>query len=166
MMDSGSLLLLLFAAVVVLTAVALWRVAGRLRDLEAQRGQPEQSLLLLQREIESARSEARQAQSTTLDSVRQELGRFSTQMTAQMGQVGSGVASELRHVNEVMGSVQGSLGKLGEVTQRVFDIGKDISGLEQILRSPKVRGGLGEAFLEGLLGQMRARETYEMQNAF
>jgi DNA recombination protein RmuC len=65
-----------------------------------------------------------------------------------------------------MGAVQGSLGKLGEVTQRVFDIGKDIAGLEQILRSPKVRGGLGESFLEGLLGQMLPREHYELQYAF
>ena len=65
-----------------------------------------------------------------------------------------------------MGSVQGSLGKLGEVTQRVFDIGKDIAGLEQILRSPKVRGGLGETFLEGLLGQMLPREHYDLQHTF
>ena len=83
-----------------------------------------------------------------------------------MGQVGTGVARELQHVNQVMGSVQGSLGKLGEVTQRVFDIGKDIAGLEQILRSPKVRGGLGESFLEGLLGQMLPREHYDLQHTF
>ncbi len=69
-------------------------------------------------------------------------------------------------MSQVMGAVQGSLGKLGEVTQRVFDIGKDIAGLEQILRSPKVRGGLGESFLEGLLGQMLPREHYELQHAF
>ncbi len=166
MMDQNTLTLALFAVVVVLTAAALWRVAGRLRDLEARRSQPDPSVLLLQREIEAARSESRQAQSATLESVRQELGRFSAQMTAQMGQVGTGVATELRHVGEVMGSVQGSLGKLGEVTQRVFDIGKDIAGLEQILRSPKVRGGLGESFLEGLLGQMLPREHYELQHAF
>ena len=165
-MDGNVLGLSLFAAVVVLTALALWRVAGRLKGIEAARAQPDQSLLLLQREIETARSEARQGQSETLASVRQELQHFATQMASQMGQVGSGVQKELHHVSEVMGAVQGSLGKLGEVTQRVFDIGKDIAGLEQILRSPKVRGGLGESFLEGLLGQMLPREHYELQYAF
>jgi len=167
-MDGGLLLLvlLLFAAVVALTALALWRVAGRLKELEAARGQPDQAMLLLQREIETARGEARHAQSETLTSVRQELQHFTAQMASQMGQVGSGVQRELQHVGQVMGAVQGSLGKLGEVTQRVFDIGKDIAGLEQILRSPKVRGGLGESFLESLLSQMLPREHYELQYAF
>jgi DNA recombination protein RmuC len=162
----GTLLLVLFAAVVILTALALWRVAGRMKEIQADRGQPDQALLLLQREIESARGEARRAQSDTLASVRQELQHFTAQMATQMGQVGSGVQRELQNVGQVMGAVQGSLGRLGEVTQRVFDIGKDIAGLEQILRSPKVRGGLGETFLEGLLGQMLPREHYELQYGF
>ena len=164
--DPGVVLVVGVAAVVVLAAVALWRVARRLKELEASRGQPDQSVLLLQREIETARTEARLAQAETIGSVRQELQHFSSHMTVQMGQVGTGVARELQHVNQVMGSVQGSLGKLGEVTQRVFDIGKDIAGLEQILRSPKVRGGIGESFLEGLLGQMLPREHYDLQHTF
>jgi len=152
--------------VVILAAGALWRVAVRLRELETARHQPEQPLLLLQREIESARAEARQGQSEALASVRQELQQFTSHMTSQMGQVGTGVQQQLQHVGDVVGAVQGSLGKLGEVTQRVFDIGRDIAGLEQILRSPKVRGGLGESFLEGLLGQMLPREHYDLQYAF
>jgi DNA recombination protein RmuC len=141
-------------------------VLGRLQQLEADRNRPSEAALLLQREIETARSEARQAQSETLASVRQDLQHFTAQMAAQMGQVGSGVQRELQHVGQAMGAVQGSLGKLGEVTQRVFEIGKDIAGLEHILRSPKVRGGLAESFLEGLLGQMLPREHYELQYGF
>ena len=178
---------LVVGAGLVLAAVAVWRMAGRLRELEAGRGQPDQAVMLLQREIEAVRGEARrpggdaeriapgpgrdapaarQAQVETLASVRQELQHFTSHMASQMGQVGSGVQRELQHVGQVMGAVQGSLGKLGEVTQRVFDIGKDIAGLEQILRSPKVRGGLGESFLEGLLAQMLPREHYDLQHAF
>ena len=166
MIDTGAVVVVLVVAVVVLAAAALWRVSVRLKEFEASRGQPDQSVLLLQREIETARTEARLAQAETIGSVRQELQHFSSHMTVQMGQVGTGVARELQHVNQTMGSVQGSLGKLGEVTQRVFDIGKDIAGLEQILRSPKVRGGIGESFLEGLLGQMLPREHYDLQHTF
>src|SRR5262249_10634160 len=140
-------------------------VEGR-REREGAPHKPDQSLLLLQREIESARAETRQAQVETLTSVRQELVQFTGQMSSQMGQVGTGVQQQLQHVSQVVGAVQGSLGKLGEVTQRVFDIGKDIAGLEQILRSPKVRGGLGEILLEGLLGQMLPQEHYALQHAF
>jgi DNA recombination protein RmuC len=165
-MDARTLILMLFAVVLVLSALALWRVAARIKELEIARSQPDQALLLLQREIEMARGEARQVQSETLGSVRQELQHFTTHMASQMGQVGTGVQRELQHVGQLVGAVQGTLGKLGEVTQRVFDIGKDIAGLEQILRSPKVRGGLGESFLEAVLGQMLPREHYDLQHAF
>jgi DNA recombination protein RmuC len=166
MPDGYAAVLVVLAVVAGVTVLALWRITARMRDMEAARRQPDQSLLLLQREIETARAEARHAQSETLASVRQELQHFTGQMASQMGQVGSGVQQQLQHVGQVMGAVQGSLGKLGEVTQRVFDIGKDIAGLEQILKSPKVRGGLGESFLESLLGQMLPREHYELQYAF
>lgn len=124
------------------------------------------ALLFLKREIEAARSEARQIQEGTLATVRQELHQLRTEMAGQMGQVGSGVQQQLQHVTQVVGQVQGKLGELGQATQRVFDIGKDIAGLEQILRSPKVRGGLGEILLENLLAQMLPREHYVLQHAF
>ncbi len=147
--------LMLLAAVVALTAWALFRTAGRLKDLETAKRQPDQALLLLQREIEASRA-----------SVKDELHRFTAEMTERMGQVGSGVTQQLQHVTSVVGQVQGSLGRLGEVTQRVLDVGKDISGLEQILKSPKLRGGLGETFLAELLAQMLPREQYVLQHAF
>jgi DNA recombination protein RmuC len=64
------------------------------------------------------------------------------------------------------GEVQGSLGKLGEATQRVAEVGRDIQGLEQVLRSPKVRGGLGETLLEQVLGLMLPQAHWELQHGF
>lgn len=148
------------------TAWALWRAVARLGALEAARQQPDQALLLLQRDIQTARAEAHQARSETLATVKEELHQFASHMTQQMGQVGSGVQQQLQHVGQVVGAVQGSLGKLGEVTQRVFDVGRDIAGLEQLLKSPKIRGGVGETLLENLLAQMLPREQYALQHAF
>jgi DNA recombination protein RmuC len=166
MPDWSAIAVLALAVVVAVTGLAIRRLAARLNDMEAARRQPDQSLLLLQRQIETARAETRQAQSETLASVRQELQHFTSQVTSQVGHVGSGVQQQLQHVGQVVSAVQGSLGKLGEATQRVFEIGKDIAGLEQLLKSPKVRGGLGESFLESLLAQMLPREHYELQYAF
>jgi DNA recombination protein RmuC len=163
---STLIVILVFASAVVLIAWALWRTAGSLRRLEAAKGQPDQALLLLQGEIHASRGEARQIQAETLASVRQELSQFRTEVASHMGTMGSGVQEQLRHVTQVVGTVQGGLGRLGEATQRVFDIAKDIAGLEQILKSPKVRGGLGEIILENLLAQMLPREHYMLQYAF
>jgi DNA recombination protein RmuC len=144
----------------------LARLLGRLKALEAARAQPDQALLLLQRGIEGARQEGRERQAETLASVREELRAFAGQMTAQVGQAAGGVRLELQHVGRVVGEVQGSLGRLGEATQRVFEVGRDIAGLEQVLRSPKVRGGFGELMLESLLAQLLPREHWELQHAF
>jgi DNA recombination protein RmuC len=158
--------LTLVVLVVAVGVVVLARLASRLAALEASRAQPDQGLLLLQREIESARHEGRDRQAETLASVREELRQFAGQVTAQVGQVSSGVQRDLQHVGQVMGAVHGSLGKLGEATQRVFDEGRDIAGLEQLLRSPKVRGGLGELLLENLLAQMLPQEHWALQHTF
>jgi DNA recombination protein RmuC len=158
--------LVLLAAAVAATAWALARAAARLGRLEAARAQPDPSLLLLQREIEAAREEARRLGTDTLGSVRQELGLFRREMAGQLGQVGSGVEQRLQHVSDVVRAVEGKLGQLGEATQRVFEVGRDIAGLEQILKSPKTRGGLGETLLENLLAQMLPREHWGLQHGF
>ena len=142
--------LFLLAALVVVVGWLAWRTT---------RGQPDAALLLLKSEIEAARSEARQIQESTLSTLRQELRDF-------RGEMGTGVQEQLRHMTDVVGNVQGKLGQLSEATQRVFEVGRDIAGLEQILKSPKVRGGLGETLLEQLLAQMLPREHYEPQYAF
>jgi DNA recombination protein RmuC len=162
----GAGLLVILAGAVAVTGWALFRLAARLGEMEARRGEPDQAMLLLQREVEAARNEAQKGLAETASTVRQELAQFSAQMTAQMGQVGASVQRELQHVGRVVGDVQGSLGKMGEANQRIFDVGRSIAGLEQILKSPKVRGGLGETFLENMLAQMFPREHYALQHQF
>lgn len=153
-------------AAAALTAWGLIRMARRLDELERAQARPDPALLLLKGEIEAARGETRQLQTDTLKSMRDELHHFRAEMAGHMGQVSSGVQRQLEHVGEVMGAVHGSLGRLGEATQRVFEVGRDISSLEQILKSPKVRGGLGETFLENLLAQVLPPEHYVLQHAF
>ena len=162
----GAVLLVALALASGVMGLALFRIAARLQEMEARRGQPDQSLLLIQREVEAARNEGQKWLAETAATVRQELAQFSAQMAAQMGQVGTSVQQQLQHVGRVVGDVQGSLGKMGEANQRIFDVGRSIAGLEQILKSPKIRGGLGETFLENLLAQMFSQEHYALQHQF
>jgi DNA recombination protein RmuC len=59
-----------------------------------------------------------------------------------------------------------SLGELSKATQQMMDVGKTISSIEDLLKPPKIRGGLGETLLERLLSQILPREHYELQHRF
>ncbi|HLM84521.1 MAG TPA: DNA recombination protein RmuC [Candidatus Bathyarchaeia archaeon] len=64
------------------------------------------------------------------------------------------------------GEVQKQLTHLQDEVRRVHEVGKDISSLHEILRAPKVRGVMGEIWLEKLLGQMLPQNHYQCQYAF
>jgi DNA recombination protein RmuC len=66
----------------------------------------------------------------------------------------------------VVGEVRQNLGELTKATERVFDVGKDIASLQEILRAPKLRGVLGELFLGDLLSQILPPTHYALQYKF
>jgi DNA recombination protein RmuC len=180
----------LLVALVVLAA--LWLVTRRrLESLRGERSGADAVVAVLQREIEAVRVDGRAGQdalrgevSGLADRMREEvaglrvtvaehLKGMSMEMTRQlqegtrvMESAQGAMGERLDRAARVVGEVQGSLGRLGEATQRVVEVGRDLQGLEQVLRSPKVRGGLGETLLEQVLEQMLPREHYSMQHAF
>jgi DNA recombination protein RmuC len=66
----------------------------------------------------------------------------------------------------VFGEVNKSLGKLEEGTRQIEAIGRDIASLQEVLRAPKFRGGLGELMLERLLEDILPHQNYKLQYRF
>ena len=58
------------------------------------------------------------------------------------------------------------IGKLSEATKQMLEVGKTISSLEDLLKPPKIRGGMGETFLEELLNQILPHNYFEFQHSF
>jgi DNA recombination protein RmuC len=64
------------------------------------------------------------------------------------------------------GQIQQNLGELARTSHYMEEVGKEISGLSDLLRAPKLRGGIGELFLGDLLAQILAAEQFELQHTF
>ena len=85
----------------------------------------------------------------------------------QLNNMNNSVGTQLNNTTRIFGEVKESLGSLDQKTQQIYEVGKDISSLQEILRAPKMRGGLGELFLENLLEQiMPHKDFYELQYSF
>jgi DNA recombination protein RmuC len=76
------------------------------------------------------------------------------------------LGERLDNAARVVGQVQRSLGGLEEANRKIYEVGKDIASLQEILRAPKLRGGLGEFLLEDLLGQILPSQHFSAQYAF
>lgn len=76
------------------------------------------------------------------------------------------VGTRLDSATRVVGDVKEHLGKLEESNQRLYEIGKNMSSLQDLLRAPKIRGGIGEYILEDLLKQILPRNYYTLQYEF
>jgi DNA recombination protein RmuC len=168
--------ILILLAIVVL--VLLWLVfQSRIKIADP-------TVPLLQQEVQSLRGQLSEAMLKGQESMNQQLGQLTQQVNTQLGQVTSQVNTQLGRVTEqlqkstgdlnsrldnaarVVQEVSKGLGSLSEATKKVFDVGKDIASLQEILRSPKLRGGLGELFLGDLLAQIFPPAHYTLQHRF
>lgn len=72
----------------------------------------------------------------------------------------------LEETNRVVGEVRRGLGEVDQQVRSVADMTRDLRSLQELLRSPKIRGGLGETLLADLLAQVLPREHFTLQHAF
>lgn len=109
----------------------------------------------------------------SFDRLDREIGRLSQtlqsellQVSRQMNEQLTGNSSVIKDYTRLMGEFQHRLGQLQESTQSMIHIGRDISSLQDILKAPKLRGILGELFLEELLKQILPQDRYVLQYGF
>lgn len=102
------------------------------------------ALLLMQREIQQLRADVREG----LEAAHRTLG------------------DRLDHAATAVNRVGEQLGHLEAHQQRLVEVGKNLASLDEILRAPKLRGGMGELFLAELLQQILPASTFRLQHRF
>lgn len=108
----------------------------------------------------------RQKAETPLLLIQQQLDALRGDFVKTLEQSRERIDFRLDKAGEVFRGMENRMGKMEEVSRRMLEIGKDISGLQQILKAPKLRGNFGEELLADLLAQMMPQENYILQYGF
>lgn len=166
-----TLTLILLVIVAALLVVLVVRSSGRKAEDASS------SALLMQQQIEALRAEVDRSLKNTTDSLSSAVNHtqqtlltvvndlrknVTDQLQNNTGQVGT----RLDNAAKVIQDVQNKLGELGKATQEIKELGQSVSKLEEMLRAPKLRGGLGELLLEDLLKQVLPVGAYDTQFTF
>lgn len=88
------------------------------------------------------------------------------QMNQSLQEANKIIGQSLGNTTDIFGSVKEQLGRLEEAYTRIYEIGKNIASLQELLRAPKFRGEIGETLLENLLSQVLPKEYYQIQYRF
>jgi len=149
-----------------------WIFLARLQSLLRER-RDDASLLVLQQQVGDLRAQFSQSLEHNAQSIQQQLGQVLGHVNERLKenaqvlqQTQQSLGERLDNAARVVGNVQKSLGGLEEANRRIYEVGKDIASLQEILRAPKLRGGLGEFFLEDLLAQVLPPEHFTTQHRF
>ena len=149
-----------------------WLFLRHLKVLLAERKE-DQSLLMIQQQIDQLRAQFAQVLDSNTQLIHQQLGQLLGNVNERLRK-NSGVLQKIQqalgerldNAARVVGNVQKSLGSLEEANRKIYDVGKDIASLQEILRAPKLRGGLGEFFLGDLLSQILPPDHFTTQYSF
>jgi DNA recombination protein RmuC len=112
---------------------------------------PDSSHLLIQQQIQA---------------FQERMDRLSEKVDERLEQSSRAVSDRLDHAAKVFGEVQKGIGKITQTNEQILDISKNIASLEDMMRAPKFRGGMGELFLGDLLSQIIPPEHYTLQHRF
>ena len=162
-------LFLLFLIALLLTVWFLW---VHVRSLLEREREP-QSLLLIQQQVDQLRLQLGQTLDNNTQLVQQQLAQVLAQVNERLKEnaevlqrTQQSLGERLDNAARVVGNVQQSLGVLEESNRKLYEVGKNIVSLQELLRAPKLRGGLGEFFLEDLLAQILPSGHFTAQHAF
>src|SRR3989338_8033678 len=88
------------------------------------------------------------------------------EMSLAIQETHRGVGQRLDNTVSIVNSLHNSLGRLEKTNKQIYEISKDISDLQNLLRVPKFRGEIGETLLANLLGQVLPKDHYRLQYQF
>jgi DNA recombination protein RmuC len=127
----------------------------------------------VQTELHHLRDEMAKALAESARQSREQVALLTNQLNERLKETTSTLQSTQTNVGQrldstaqVMGQLHQKLGQLEESSKQIYSIGQGLQDLKDILKNPKLRGNMGEFFLEDLLRQILPPEHYTIQHGF
>lgn len=139
----------LAASLAIATVIALAAVATR-----RWRGDGDRALAL-ERAIGDLRATNQEA-----------IAELRTQVLNSLGATEQQVLTQTGTTHRTLGNLSRQLGTLGEQSTRIGDLARDIGSLQELLRSPKLRGGFGELLMQRVLEDALPADAFELQYTY
>src|SRR6185369_1781283 len=109
---------------------------------------------LMQQQIGELRAQLSNALDHGAQSIQQQLGQMIAHVNERLrenaevlNRTQQSLGERLDNAARVVGNVQRSLGGLEEANRKIYEVGKDIASLHEILRAPKLRVELGASLV-------------------
>ena len=135
-MNLNLFLFILAGLLLVLFAVLVWTIRNTARRIE---------------DLKRAQAEEGSSDDKALNLMQNQIGQLTSQLNQQLHNMSSQFQKTTGDIGGTLGDVKKDLGKMEAATRQVLEKAQDIANLENLLRAPKFRGGLGELFLGDLL---------------
>src|SRR5438034_7038509 len=109
---------------------------------------------------------AQQGMQGQVELLARSVGELRSDLSRSLGATEQQLASQAGTTHRTLTDLSRQLGSLGEQSQRIGELAKDIGSLQDLLRAPKARGGFGELLLERLLHDALPAGAYEVQYTY
>ncbi len=150
--------------VIVVSIITLLAVAFLIFKLNRSTGTPQtdKAVELIQKQMEEIRGSITKVYSDNQNI----LQKVNTDFTRTIQNLDKNTNARLDNAAKAIKDVYGRLGEVQESTKKVTELAQDIASLEELMKAPKIRGGMGELFLSDLLSQILPASHYQLQYRF
>jgi DNA recombination protein RmuC len=155
MSDLGIILVLITLLAICIVLVWLVLSIRSSRKSGAKTDSLEESLQLLKAELFSQQTES-------LLNLKQSLDQTGQNLTQRLTEGNQTIDKRLA----LFGEIESKLADLAAQARNIEAVGKNIQSLADLLKPPKLRGNLGEMFLENLLSEVLPGSLYQTQYRF
>ena len=94
------------------------------------------------------------------------LGEMRSSVDKNTDTLEKSLESTNKAINERLDNAAKVIGMVGKEVGQMSEIGRSMKDLQDFLRSPKLRGNIGEQVLKELLGQFLPKESFHLQYRF